>query len=88
MVKKFLGWVVSKVFNSLDSSIQTKVKNAISNRVVAPPGSQGIIKLTASEAKSTGYTYRIKILGKGGDIRIYGNANGNGHIVFDKVMRN
>nr|WP_312923034.1 RHS repeat-associated core domain-containing protein [Empedobacter brevis] len=85
--KKVSGWVVSKVFNSLDSSIQTKVKNAISNGVVAPTGNQGIIKLTASEAKSTRYTYKIKILGKGGDIRIYGNANTNGHIVFDKIIR-
>jgi len=52
-----------------------------------PKGQIGIIKLTASEAASTGYQYKLKILDKvGGDIRIYGNPNVNGHIVFEKVM--
>jgi hypothetical protein len=54
---------------------------------VAPTGKQGIIKLTATEAAETGYQYKIKILDKGGDIRIYGNAQENGHILFDKIMR-
>ena len=84
--KSASGWVISKVFNSLDPAIQTKIKNAISKGIVAPTGQQGIIKLTATEAAQTGYQYKIKILGKGGDIRIYGNPNANGHIVFEKVM--
>jgi RHS repeat-associated protein len=84
--KSTSGWVISKVFNSLDTSVQTKIKNAISKGIVAPTGQQGIIKLTATEAAQTGYQYKIKILGKGGDIRIYGNPNANGHIVFEKVM--
>ncbi|KMQ67508.1 hypothetical protein ACM39_13815 [Chryseobacterium sp. FH2] len=82
--KNTSGWVISKVFNSLDTSIQAKIKNAISKGIVAPTGQQEIIKLTATEAAQTGYQYKVKILGKGGDIRIYGNPNG--HIVFEKVM--
>ncbi len=84
--KSTSGWVISKVFNSLDTAIQAKIKNAISKGIVAPTGQQGIIKLTATEAAQTGYQYKIKILGKGGDIRVYGNPNVNGHIVFEKVM--
>jgi uncharacterized protein RhaS with RHS repeats len=80
------GWVVRKVFNKLDPAIQKKVAAAIEKGIVAPTDAQGIIKLTASEAKSTGYSYKIKILGKGGDIRIYGNPNADGHIIFDKVI--
>jgi hypothetical protein len=81
------GWVARKVFGELDSSVQKKVVSAINNGFVAPTGKQGIIKLTESEAKATGYAYKIKILGKGGDIRIYGNESSPGHIVFDKVIR-
>jgi len=84
--KKTSGWVIRKVFDSLDPNIQKKVKNAISNGIVAPEGQQGIIRLSATEAATTGYKYKLKILGKGGDYRIYGNPNANGHIVFDKVM--
>lgn len=80
------GWVKRSVFNSLDSAIQKKVAAAIQNVIVAPTGKQGIIKLTATEAAQTGYQYKVKILGKGGDIRIYGNPMGNGHIFFDKIM--
>lgn len=74
-----------KLQRLLDKVIKSKVANAIKNGIVAPKDSQGIIKLTATEAKSTGYQYKLKILGKGGDIRIYGNPNKNGHIVFDKI---
>jgi hypothetical protein len=80
------GWVKKAVFKSLDPAIQKKVAAAIEKGIVAPTGQQGIIKLTASEAASTGYLYKIKILGKGGDIRIYGNPLDNGHILFDKIM--
>jgi RHS repeat-associated protein len=80
------GWVKRSVFNSLDPAIQKKVAAAIEKGVVAPTGKQGIIKLTASEAAETGYQYKIKILGKGGDTRIYGNPMKNGHIMFDKIM--
>ncbi len=86
VLAKTSGWVKRSVFNSLDPAIQKKVAAAIENGIVAPTGKQGIIKLTATEAAQTGYTYKIKILGKGGDIRIYGNAQKNGHIFFDKVM--
>jgi hypothetical protein len=85
-VKKTSGWVTRKVFAGLDPAIQKKVAAAIEKGIVGPTGEQGIIKLTTSEAASTGYAYKIKILGKGGDLRIYGNMNENGHIVFDKVM--
>lgn len=70
----------------LDPAIQKKVAAAIEKGIVAPTGQQGIIKLTTTEAAQTGYQYKIKILGKGGDIRIYGNPQANGHIVFDKIM--
>lgn len=83
---KVSGWVKKSVFKSLDPSIQKKVAAAIEKGIVAPTGKQGIIKLTASEAAQTGYQYKIKILGKGGDTRIYGNALENGHILFEKRM--
>jgi RHS repeat-associated protein len=85
-VAKVSGWVKKSVFKSLDPSIQKKVAAAIEKGIVAPTGKQGIIKLTASEAAQTGYQYKIKILGKGGDTRIYGNALENGHILFEKRM--
>ena len=80
------GLVKRSVFNSLDPAIKKKVAAAIENGIVAPTGKQGIIKLTATEAAQTGYQYKVKILGKGGNIRIYGNLQENGHIFFDKIM--
>ena len=85
-VGKTSGWVVRKEFNSLDPLLQAKFKHALTKGIVPPKGNIGIIKLTESEAKSTGYTYKLKILHKGGDLRIYGNPLENGHIVFDKIM--
>jgi hypothetical protein len=77
--------VKSSVFNSLDPAIQKKIAAAIRKEKVAPKGKQGIIKLTETEIAETGYLYKIKVLGKGGDIRIYGNPMENGHIFFDKI---
>ncbi|SIS31607.1 RHS repeat-associated core domain-containing protein [Chryseobacterium joostei] len=85
-VGKTSGWIVRKEFNSLDPLLQAKFKHALTKGIVPPKGNIGIIKLTESEAKSTGYTYKLKILHKGGDLRIYGNPLENGHIVFDKIM--
>jgi hypothetical protein len=82
---KTSGWVKPSVFNSLDGSIQKKVAAAIQKGIVGAENQQGIIKLTATEATKTGYQYKVKILGKGGDIRIYGNRMANGHIYFDKI---
>lgn len=43
------------------------------------------MRLTASEAKATGFTHKLKMKGaKSEDLRIYGNANG--HIFFEKAM--
>ncbi|GAB3909936.1 DUF6443 domain-containing protein [Mucilaginibacter boryungensis] len=84
---KVSGWVKKKVFNSLDEAIQKKIIAAVGKGVVAPTAQQGIVRLTATEAAETGYKFKIKILGKGGDIRIYGNPMENGHILFDKIMR-
>jgi RHS repeat-associated protein len=84
---KASGWIKRSVFSSLDPAIQKKMAEAIKKGLVAPTGQQGIIKLTAAEAAETGYQFKLKILGKGGDIRIYGNALPNGHIIFDKVMK-
>jgi hypothetical protein len=84
---KFSGWVSRDVFNKLDTAIQSKVAVAIEKGIVPPTGNSGIIRLTASEAAQTGYQFKIKILGKGGDIRIYGNPMSNGHVFFDKIMR-
>ncbi|WP_123890135.1 hypothetical protein [Chryseobacterium indoltheticum] len=82
---KTSGWVKKSIFNSLDPVIQKKVIKAIDKGIVSPVNNSGIVKLTATEAKATGYAYKIKILGKGGDIRIYGNANAKGHIFFEKI---
>ena len=83
---KVSGWVERSVFKSLDGVIQKKVAAAIEKGIVAPTGQQGIIRLTATEAAQTGYSYKVKILGIGGDIRIYGNPLENGHIFFTKVI--
>jgi len=82
---KVSGWISSKVFNKLDRNVQSKMVAAISKGIVSPKANNGIIKLAASEVKKTGYTYKLKILGKGGDIRIYGNRGSNGHFLFDKL---
>jgi RHS repeat-associated protein len=85
---KATGWIVRKLFTSLDSAVAKKFVAAISKGVVGPTGKQGIIKLTASEATAVGagYTHKLKILGKGGDLRIYGKQLPNGHFVFDKLL--
>ena len=85
LATKGTGWVKRKIFKSLDPSIQKKVQAAIKNGIVSPTGKQGIIKLTKTEAAATGFTHKLKILGKGGDLRIYGNQGNNGHIIFEKV---
>jgi hypothetical protein len=79
------GWIVRSTFNSLSPAVKKKMIKAMQTGIVSPKGKQGIIKLTATEAKATGYTHKLKILGKGGDTRIYGNMQKNGHIVYDKV---
>ncbi len=82
------GWVERKVWSSLDPSLQKKFNNAIAKGIVAPTASQGVIKLAKTEAlASQGYTHKLKILGQGGDIRIYGKQQDNGHIVYDKIVR-
>jgi hypothetical protein len=86
-VSRVSGWVERKIFNGLDEAIKKKVVAAIQKGIVGPTGEQGIIKLSESEAKKTGYTHKIKILGKGGDIRIYGRQGENGHIIFDTIDR-
>jgi hypothetical protein len=84
---KTSGWVKRSIFESLDPAIQKKVVAALKNGIVAPTGKQGIIKLTATEAAETGFTHKIKILGKGGDLRIFGKQGSNGHILFEKLAR-
>jgi hypothetical protein len=88
---KATGWIARKVFSSLDSTLQKKFVEAIGKGIVAPTGKQGIIRLTASEAKSIGggYTHKLKILAKGGggDMRIYGKQLPNGHFLFDFLKR-
>ncbi|WP_143056695.1 hypothetical protein [Chitinophaga sp. YR573] len=71
--------------NSLDGSIQKKIAAAIQKAIVGGENQIGIIRLTETEAAKTGYQYKEKILGKGEDIRMYGNPMSNGHIYFDKV---
>jgi hypothetical protein len=85
-LSKTSGWIKRSVFESLDAAIQKKMVAAIDKGIVAPVGKQGIIKLTATEASSTGYTHKLKILGSGGDLRIYGTQGQNGHIFFDRLM--
>ena len=83
------GWIVRKVFNKFPPQLKAKFVKAIAKGVVPPTGNTGIIKLTASEIKEKGlkgYTHKLKILGKGGDTRIYGKMGDNGHIVFDKIL--
>jgi hypothetical protein len=66
------------VFLKLDSAVANKFASAMEKGVVAPTGKQGIIRLTASEAVGVGYTHKLKILGEGGDLRIYGKQLPNG----------
>lgn len=52
-------------------------------RIVAPKGSQGIIKLSDTAAMvKQGYTHKLKIWGTGGELRIYGKQAENGHIIY------
>ena len=60
--------------------------DAIKKGIVAPTGNSDIIKFIATEAKAPGCTYKVKILGNGGNLIIYRNQQRNGHIVFNKVM--
>ncbi|MFV8344428.1 hypothetical protein [Flavobacterium sp. XS2P39] len=86
---KASGWIARKLYSSLDPAIASKFVGAIGKGIVSPTGKQGIIRLTASEASAVGagYTHKIKILGKGGDLRLYGKQLPNGHFVFDKLLR-
>jgi len=79
------GWIASKIFKKLDRNIQKKMIRAMKKGIVNPKNNSGIVKLTATEAKATGYTHKLKILGKGGDIRIYGTQSKNGHFFFNKI---
>ncbi|WP_343618305.1 hypothetical protein [Flavobacterium sp.] len=85
---KATGWIARKVFSRLDPAIAKKFASAMGKGVVAPTGKQGIIRLTASEAEAVGagYTHKLKILGKGGDLRIYGKQLPNGQFLFDKLL--
>lgn len=85
---KATGWIARKLYSSLDSGIAKKFGAAIGKGIVAPTGKQGIVRLTASEAEAigAGYTHKLKILGKGGDLRIYGKQLPNGQFLFDKLL--
>ncbi len=84
--KQSSGWIASKIFGKLEKSIQDKLITAMKKGIVAPVNNSGIVKLTASQAKQyPGYTHKLKILGKGTDIRIYGTQGKNGHFFFDKL---
>jgi RHS repeat-associated protein len=81
-------WINRKLYKSLSVNLQKKFVSALENGVVSPTGRQGIIKLTETEAKALNgaYTHKLKILGKGGDLRIYGNQLPNGQFVFNKIL--
>lgn len=81
------GWIIRKIYTKLSPDIQKKFAHAISKGIVPPQSSVGIIKLTSTEAAEYGYkyTHKLKILGKGGDLRIYGTMQENGHIVFEHL---
>ncbi|HCJ6672866.1 TPA: hypothetical protein NU797_003606, partial [Acinetobacter baumannii] len=84
---KVTSWISRKVWNDLSPSIQKKFMNAQQKGVVPPNGNQGIIKLSSTEPLvKDGYTHKLKILGSGGDLRIYGKQQENGHIIFDKIQ--
>ncbi|MBV6644934.1 MAG: hypothetical protein KI790_05775 [Cyclobacteriaceae bacterium] len=86
MVRGPSSWIARGVFKQLDKSIQKKFVNAMNKGMVSPKGQQGIIKLSPTEdLAKQGYTHKLKILGKGGDLRIYGKQLDNGHIVFDRL---
>lgn len=86
---KVTGWITKKTFKGLSPALRSKFVSAIKKGIVPREGYQGIIKLTPAEIAEKGldgYTHKLKILGKGGDKRIYGKMGENGHIVFDKVL--
>ncbi|PIT56275.1 hypothetical protein BHC49_04740 [Snodgrassella alvi] len=85
-VNKPSSWISRKIWNKLDPSLKKKFQSAQGKGIIPPKDNQGIIKLQTTEplAKS-GYSHKLKILGKGGDIRIYGKQQSNGHIIFDKL---
>lgn len=83
------GWIVRKTFNSLSPAVKKQLVKAIQKGIVAPKGANGVVKLTASQAKEfPGYTHKLKILSKeGGDIRVLEKMQNNGHIIYDKIIR-
>ena len=81
------GWIARDVWSKLDKTVRKKFSEAIKKGIVPPTGNQGIIRLLSTEPLvKEGYTHKLKILGKGGDIRIYGKEQPNGHIIFDKIQ--
>ena len=84
--KNVTGWISRDVWNSLTPALQKKFDAAIKKGIVAPTGQQGVIVLSKTEPLTKlGYTHKLKILGQGGDLRIYGKQQSNGHIIYDRI---
>jgi RHS repeat-associated protein len=81
------GWIAKKIFRNLSPTLQKKFIAAMRKGIVG--GGQrdtGIVKIDRTEKLfQSGYTHKIKILGHGGDFRIYGKQLENGHFVFDLI---
>jgi RHS repeat-associated protein len=82
--RKFSGWIARKEFQILSPALQKKFIAALKKGIVGPKGETGVVIIDSTEELyKAGYRFKIKILGVGGDTRIYGKAMENGHVLFD-----
>lgn len=91
------GWIAKNLYSKLTSMVDggkmsvdtlNKFENAL-KAFTSGQGGQGIKPLTGGGLKigGTAYQYELKILGKDGGYRLYGNAAENGQIVFDQLRK-
>ncbi|WP_337193169.1 polymorphic toxin-type HINT domain-containing protein [Deinococcus xianganensis] len=83
------GWIkkdlYSELSKTLDKDVLKKFEDGLSS-FTSGQGGTGIKKLSGGGVKigGTTYEYELKILGKGGGGRIYGNLNENGQVIFER----
>ncbi len=84
------GWIQHKTWLEINrvSPELAKRFSEVMNRgiMVGPKGQQGIVEIAKTEKfYSQGYRYKLKVLGKFGDYRVYGRVDPKtGRIIYDK----
>jgi hypothetical protein len=88
------SWIKRSTFREIKETLGKpgidKFVNAMKKGVVPPKGTNGIKSFSGEGVNIGGklYKYEIKIKGKMGDYRIFGNPDTeSGHIIFDLFRR-